>query len=196
MELFRMKHAAEEHLRASDVPWTILRATAFLETWVGLLEQTASRSGRPLVFGRGENPINFVSADDVAALLEHAVTDPSTRGTALEIGGPQDLTLDELAAAVQRAAGRSKSPRHVPRIVLRAMAGVTGPLKPDLARQARAAVVMDTADLSFDAARIHQKYPDLPSTTLAGLLGSRTGADRGDGRSDAQAGAVEERPSA
>src|SRR4029077_17320537 len=31
MELFRMKHAAEEHLRSSGVPWTIVRATAFAE---------------------------------------------------------------------------------------------------------------------------------------------------------------------
>jgi NADH dehydrogenase len=31
MELFRMKHAAEEHLRESGADWTIVRATAFLE---------------------------------------------------------------------------------------------------------------------------------------------------------------------
>jgi hypothetical protein len=36
-------------------------------------------SGRILVFGRGDNPINFVSATDVAALVELAVTDPSTQ---------------------------------------------------------------------------------------------------------------------
>ena len=83
-----MKYAAEQHLRASGVPWTIVRATAFLETWTALLEQTASCSGRPLVFGRGDNPINFVSVDDVAALVERVVVDPSTRGQVFEIGGP------------------------------------------------------------------------------------------------------------
>ena len=119
MELFRMKHAAEQRLRASRIPWTIVRATAFLETWIALLEQTASRSGRPLVFGRGDNPINFVSATDVAALLEQAVSDPSTRGQTLEIGGPENLSLNQFAAAIQNAAGRAASPRHVPRAALR-----------------------------------------------------------------------------
>jgi len=37
MELFRMKWAAEEHLRASGLPWTIMRSNAFAETWVELL---------------------------------------------------------------------------------------------------------------------------------------------------------------
>jgi NADH dehydrogenase len=61
-ELFRMKHAAEAHLAASGVPATVVRATAFIELWLDLLRTTAGSSGRPLVFGRGNNPINFVSA--------------------------------------------------------------------------------------------------------------------------------------
>ena len=109
MELFRMKHAAEQHALASGVPTTIVRATAFLELWIELLEKTAGRAGRPLVFGRGENPINFVSVADVAALVEQAVLDPGTRGGILEIGGPADITLDDLARAVQTAAGRDGS---------------------------------------------------------------------------------------
>jgi uncharacterized protein YbjT (DUF2867 family) len=173
MELFRMKHAAEQHLRAGDAPWTIVRSTAYLETWVGLLEQTAGRSGRPLVFGRGDNPINFVSANDVAALIEHAVTDLSARSATLEIGGPQDLTLNQVAAAVQKAAGRPKEPRHVPRIALHTMAGLLGPFKPDLARAARAALVMDHDVMTFDASAIHERIPDLASTTLADVLASR-----------------------
>ncbi len=151
LELFRMKHAAERYLRASGVPWTIVRATAFLETWVALLEQTAARSGRPLVFGRGDNPINFVSVTDVAAVLERAITDPATRGRTLEIGGPENLTLNQLAASVQRTAGRTGEPRHVPRAALRTMATALSPFRPDLARQARAALVLDSADMAFEA---------------------------------------------
>jgi NADH dehydrogenase len=57
------------------VPATIVPATAFLELWIDVLTSTAGRSNRPLVFGRGRNPINFVSVRDVAALVEHVVTD-------------------------------------------------------------------------------------------------------------------------
>jgi NADH dehydrogenase len=170
VDLFRMKHAAEAHLRESGVPWTIVRATAFFETWIGLLEQTAGRSGRPMVFGRGDNRINFVSADDVAALVERAVTDPATRGRSIDIGGPEDLSFNQLAAAVQTAAGRTGAPRHVPRPMLRAMSVLMRPIKPELARQSQAAVLMDTADMTFDTTSTRASYPELPQTTLSDLL--------------------------
>ncbi len=73
-ELFRMKHAAETALAASTVSATVVLATAFIELWIDLLDSTAGRSNRPLVFGRGQNPINFVSVLDVAALLGRPVT--------------------------------------------------------------------------------------------------------------------------
>jgi uncharacterized protein YbjT (DUF2867 family) len=170
MELFRMKHAAEQHATTSGVPTTIVRATAFLELWTDLLGQTAGRSGRPLVFGRGENPINFVSVADVAALVERAVIDPATGGQVLEIGGPENLTFNQLAQALQIAAGRPGAPRHVPRPMLQLMANTIGRFKPELGRQARAALVMDRADLSFDPTPIHDIYPDLPSTSLTDVL--------------------------
>ncbi len=169
MELLRMKCAAERHLRASTAAWTIVRSTAFLELWLELLEQTAGRAGRPLVFGRGENPINFVSVADVAALVDRVIADPSTRGTTLEVGGPQDLTFNDLAAAAQATAGRATPARHVPRTMLRLMAAVMGPVKPEQARQARAALVMDTIDMTHDARSVREAYPDLPSTSLADL---------------------------
>jgi len=170
MELFRMKHAAEQHLRASGASWTIVRATAFLELWIDVLTKTAARSGRPVVFGHGNNPINFVSVTDVAALVEHAVADPATRGRILEIGGPADLTFNQLAAAIQAAAGCAGAPRHMPPPMLRLMAGILGRVKPEIGRQARAALVMDRADLGHDVTALHQAYPGLPCTPLSRCL--------------------------
>jgi NADH dehydrogenase len=159
-------------LRASAVDWTIVRATAFLELWIDVLTSTAARSGRPLVFGRGDNPINFVSVRDVAALVEHAVTDPAARGRILEIGGPDNLSFNQLAAAIQAAAGRTGTPRYVPRLALRLTAGTAGLLKPELGRQARAALIMDGTDLTHDATDIRQAYPGLPCTSLSACLQS------------------------
>jgi uncharacterized protein YbjT (DUF2867 family) len=170
MELFRMKHAAEQHTADSGVPTTVVRATAFLELWIGLLQHTAARSGRPLVFGRGDNRINFVSVMDVAALVERAIVDPTTRGQILEIGGPDNLTFNELAQAVQTASGRRSSPRHIPPAALHLVAATIGRVKPELGRQARAALAMDSADLTFDAASLHRSYPDLAGTSLAEVL--------------------------
>jgi NADH dehydrogenase len=173
IELFRMKHAAEEHLRASSVPWTIVRATAFVEFWLDLLDQTAGASGRPVIFGRGANPINFVSVSDVAAVAERAVVDPSTRGATFEIGGPQNVSFNELAAGLQRTSGRTAPPRHVPRAMLHLLAAVLGPVQPNRARQIRAAIAMDTIDLTFAPTDLHRRFPELPATSLADILAHR-----------------------
>lgn len=149
MELFRSKWEAEQHLRAGTAPGTVVRSTAFVEVWAGLLEQTAGRSGRPLVFGRGRNPMNFVSVLDVAALVAGLVGDPAARGGTLEIGGARNLTMNELAALVQQVHGWSGSPRHVPRPALRGIAGLLPRVRPLLARQAASGLAMDTIDLRY-----------------------------------------------
>jgi uncharacterized protein YbjT (DUF2867 family) len=136
MELFRAKHAAEQYLKASSARWTIVRATAFIEMWAEIMK-------KPIVFGRGENPINFVSVSDVAAAVEQAVIDPDLRGKAVDVGGPSNLTFNQLAELLQQTRGGPSKVHHVPRTVLRLMA--------PLSRQVRAAIAMDTIDLTFQA---------------------------------------------
>lgn len=154
MELFRAKHAAEEQLRASGVRWTIVRATAFVELWAEIMS-------KPIVFGRGENPINFVSVDDVAAVVERAVTDVSLRGRVIEVGGPQNPTFNELAELLQQVRGRTAKVRHVPRGLLRALA--------PFARQPRAAIAMDTIDMTFGAVAA-RAFAELPMTDIRAAL--------------------------
>ncbi len=149
LDLFRAKYAAEQHLRASGTSWTIVRAGPFLQTWLTVLTQTAGKSGRPLIFGRGDRPIAFVSAADVAALVGRAATDPTLRGQLLEVAGAP-MTMIELARALQAARGWHGSLRHLPRPMLRLLATVAGPGKPAFARQNRAALLLDTTTLSTD----------------------------------------------
>ncbi len=162
MELIRMKWEAEEYLRASGVPWTVVRGTAYAEMWADLLRESARRSGRPQVFGSGRNPLNFVAVADVAAAVVRAATDPSLRGHVVEVGGPDNLTFDELAALVCPGT----RPRHVPRTALRVMGVAARPFNAELARLARSAVHMDTVPVRFDAAAGHAAYPWLPSTPV------------------------------
>jgi uncharacterized protein YbjT (DUF2867 family) len=170
MELFRMKAAAERHVRESAVAWTVVRSSAFLETWSAILEKTAGRSGRPMVFGRGDNPVNFVSAADVAGVLADVVTDPTTRGQIVEVWGPVDLTLNELAGEVMRAAGRPGAPRHLPRGALKVVVGTVGRARPQVGRMVRASLVMDTVDL-------RGSIPEADSTEVTRIVGSTTATD-------------------
>ncbi len=58
----------------------------------------------------------------------------------------------------------------MPRPALRAVAALARPLRPAISRQMRAAVVMDTADLAFDAAPARATWPEIPITPLADVL--------------------------
>lgn len=161
LELHRMKWAAEEHLRTSGAEWTIVRATAFVETWQEVLAGTVRGPRGPVVvLGRGANPINFVAVDDVAVAVCRAASDASLRGRVVEVGGPDDLTLVALAHRV--APGHPV--RHLPRPVVAAVGQVLRPFAPSMARAARASLVMDRADLRFDPEPSRTAYPWLPST--------------------------------
>ncbi len=171
MELHRMKWAAEQHLRASGVAWTIVRASAFAEMWIEMLAETAAGGKGPQVFGDGTNPINFVSVEDVAVAVTRAATDPSLRGQVIDVGGPDDLTLNELAGMVRP----DVAPRHLPRLALQVMGQAARPVRPSMARLVRMSLAMDRADLRFDASAGHAAYPWLPCTSVHDLAQAATG---------------------
>lgn len=168
VELFRAKYEAEQQLRGSGTPWTIVRAGAFVQTWLAVLSQTAGKSGRPMVFGRGEQPIAFVSADDVATVVSRAATDPALLGQVFEVAGER-CTMNELAGALQIARGWHGSPRHLPRSVLRILSALAGPINPAFARQTHTALAMDTTVLTDDPKSVSPT--GRPLQTLPDVLG-------------------------
>jgi len=168
--LFQMKHRAEEALRSSGLAWTIFRPTAFMELWASLVGKPLISTGKTTIFGRGKNPINFVSAHDVARFVEMAVLDPAMRGQTIDIGGPENLTFLQVAEIFQRETGRTGVPKHVPLPVMRVASVLMRVINPTIARQIRAGVVMDTEDMTFDANDRARRYPSIPLTTLAEVV--------------------------
>ncbi len=75
MELFRIKYATEQYLQKIGLSYTILRAGAFMELWAALVGEPILKTGKTTIFGRGNNPINFVSAEDVARFSVLALQD-------------------------------------------------------------------------------------------------------------------------
>jgi NADH dehydrogenase len=167
----RMKAAAERELRQAEpgrVDWTVVRPTAYVQLWAEVMRQTAGRSGVPKVLGKGVNPVNFVAVDDVAAAVHRAVVDPGLRGVVIDVGGPQNLTMTELARLVT---GQPKV-AHIPRAALRTMSLLLAPVRPAQARLARMALQMDTIPMAFDPTSSRQTHPWLPSTPVAEALAS------------------------
>lgn len=170
MELFRMKYLAEQELQASTLSWTILRPTAYMETWEQLIGEPLLMTGKTTIFGRGDNPINFVSVSDVARFVELAVIDPGLRGKVLDVGGPQNLSMNQFANTFKSVTGKAGKTVHVPLPMMRMMSVLMKAVNPTLARQIASGVIMDTRRMSFDATESRCLYPSVPVTNLAEVV--------------------------
>jgi NADH dehydrogenase len=145
-----------------------VRPTPFLETWIDLIGAQIPARGRALVFGPGENPINFVSARDVADVAARAVHHAGVHGQILDITGPEALTFNEIATRLTAAAGLPTNTRHVPLAAMWAMSLVTRRLAPTFARQTQAAVIMNTTDMTA-----HHNQRLARPTTIGQLIDER-----------------------
>lgn len=54
--------------------------------------------------------------------------------------------------------------------MMRVMSVLMRPINPALARQIQASVVMDTGDMTFDAADLSSRCPSIPLTRLAEVV--------------------------
>jgi uncharacterized protein YbjT (DUF2867 family) len=169
MKLYRAKFMAEERLRASGLEWTIIRPTVFMELWAGIIGDPLLKTGTATVFGRGENRVNFVSVQDVAHFVEQAVIGQQLRGRTLDVGGPQNLSVNRLVEIVAEGHGRQAKARHIPLAALRLGALALRPFRPDIAGLLQAAVLMDTTDMSFDSARVAAN-PQVGATQVAEIV--------------------------
>lgn len=145
----RAKQAAEAAVTASGVPFTLFRATHFMES-LDLFVRGTSAS----IIGRQPHPYHYLAAADYGRMVAAAYAAPDAAGQALTLLGPQPLTMRQALEVFIRTARPDLKLSVAPLPLLRLVARLTG--KADLAH----AVVL------FDAFR------RLPET------GDRAPADR------------------
>ena len=102
---FRAKIAQENLIKASSIPYTIVRATQFFE----FVKQIADFSTEGNQVRLPPALIQPMAADDVASAVARIATDSPVNGT-VEIGGPEQFRLDELA---RRDLAARQDPREV-----------------------------------------------------------------------------------
>jgi uncharacterized protein YbjT (DUF2867 family) len=104
---FRAKVAQEELIRASGIPYTIIRSTQFME----FLGAIADEGARGNVVRVSPGLFQPIAADDVAAsVADVAVAAP--RNGIVEIAGPERAPFNEIVARYLKAVG---DPRQVER---------------------------------------------------------------------------------
>lgn len=158
LEFFRIKYRAEEYLRESSLSFTILRPSAFMDFWAQLIGQPMLEQGKTTIFGRGQNPVNFIAVENVADVVCIALDDPHVRNRVIELGGPANLTLNHVAEIFEHASGRQAKKRHVPLPVMRVLSILMQPINPTLSRLMRLGVFMDTANLRSNTTEVARAF--------------------------------------
>jgi len=115
------KRATAEALKASGVPWTIIEASVFMEIWLGPHLGFDAANGRARVFGSGDRKISWVSYRDVAALAIATAESPEAENRAIEVGGPEALSHNEVIRIFEERSGRKFEVEQAPEEVLRGM---------------------------------------------------------------------------
>src|SRR5437762_1011492 len=104
---FRAKVAQEKLIKASGIPYTIIRSTQFLE-FLGAIAASAADGNTVRVSPGLFQPI---AADDVAAAVAEVAVAPPKNGI-VEIAGPERQPFNEIVARYLKAVG---DPRKVVR---------------------------------------------------------------------------------
>jgi uncharacterized protein YbjT (DUF2867 family) len=102
---FRAKVAQERLIEASGIPYTIIRATQFLEFLGGIAASSAVGDTVRISPGLFQP----IAADDVAAIVAEAALG-APRGGVVEIAGPERAPFNEIIARYLKAVG---DPRKV-----------------------------------------------------------------------------------
>jgi uncharacterized protein YbjT (DUF2867 family) len=159
IDFFAAKFATEAYLQRSGLTWTILRPTAFMDTWADIVGRPLVTTGKTMIFGKGDQPINFVAVDNVAEVAVMTLDNPDASNAVVEIVGPENLTLNEVADVFERVTGTRGKRTYMPGWVLRVMSGVARPFNPVFARQVAAGAVMGQTTTAADPTPMLARYP-------------------------------------
>jgi uncharacterized protein YbjT (DUF2867 family) len=102
---FRAKVAQEKLIEAAGVPYTIIRATQFLEFLGGIADSSAQGN----IVRLSPGLFQPIAADDVAAVVAEVALEPPRNGI-VEIAGPERAPFNEIVARYLKAVG---DPRQV-----------------------------------------------------------------------------------
>lgn len=114
---FRFKWQAEEAVRSSGIPYTILRPT-----WVYGPEDVALNrflgfaKFLPFIptFGNGKQLMQPVFVEDVGKAVVACLQTPAAVDQTFEIGGPEVMTMDEVIRTALEVAGKRRFILHQP----------------------------------------------------------------------------------
>ncbi len=129
----RTKWEAEELVRHSGIPATILRPSLIYgpgdQFTIRLSEMIRSSPFLPII-GSGRAKVQPIFINDVVSCLVKAVTSDAYLNEHYELGGPEQLTYEEVTRAIAAALGISRPTLHLPLLFMRPLARVMETMLP------------------------------------------------------------------
>ena len=127
------KRAVEKRLRNSGLTYTILQPTFFMEVWLGPVVGFDYPNAKAVIYGKGDNPISWISFLDVARFAVASLDNPGADNATLELGGPESITPSEVVRIFEKAGGKPFDVTRVPIEALQAQfAAATDPMQKSL----------------------------------------------------------------
>jgi uncharacterized protein YbjT (DUF2867 family) len=112
------KWKGEEEVRQSGIPFCILRPSLIFGQGDGFVTQMmATMRSAPLfrpVPGDGTPKFRPIAVEDVTACFARALTYEAATNQTVDLGGADELTLNEVLAEIARCAGVRKPAVHIP----------------------------------------------------------------------------------
>lgn len=118
-------------LKAGEMPWTVIRPSGFFNDMSEVLDM-ASR-GTAWVVGDGNDPFNPVHGADLAEVCVDAIANEGAYGKEIPVGGPDVLTMRQIAEAAFAALGKKPKIRALPLWALKGAATVIRPFNVNVA---------------------------------------------------------------
>jgi uncharacterized protein YbjT (DUF2867 family) len=101
----------EEQIRKSELSWTFLRPTFFMQNLLGLADMV--RHG-VIYQPAGKSKAAFVDTRDIAAVAVAALTEPGHEGKTYSITGPEVVNYDDVAAIFAEVTGKPVKYQDIP----------------------------------------------------------------------------------
>lgn len=106
--------ACERLVQASTVPWTIVRASWFMQNF-SEGEFAPMIADGAITLPAADVPEPFIDANDIADVVVAALTEPGHEYETYEVTGPRLLTFTQLAEEISVAAAREVSFVRIPK---------------------------------------------------------------------------------
>ncbi len=116
--LVRYKREVAAAVRASGMRWTILQPSVFMDIWLSGLLGWDFANAKAMIFGSGEGRISYIAVRDVARYAVLAVSDSRLWNREIPLGGPADLSPNEVVGIFESVSGRKYKATKAPAPIL------------------------------------------------------------------------------